>query len=88
MENADKYLNSDEVPQVVKDAIVAHIAYDKADDALFEYFKPIVEEKLSKAQTKEDILNIKNSLRVIPSELCSKVLLFLKIIAKEKELGF
>lgn len=88
MENADKYLNSDEVPQMVKDVIIAHIAYDKADDALFEYFKPVIEEKLSRARTKEDIASIKNSLRVIPSELCSKAFLFLKIIAREKELDF
>lgn len=88
MENYDKWLTSKDVPEIVKDAIRASIEARRTEAAIMDYYRPIVEQQLKSATTYDDILAIKESLRVIHPDLLCKTLLFYMIITKQEELGF
>ena len=58
--------------------------YEESEDVMNEYFSKIVDEMLGTSKSKEDLIKIKERLRIIP-ECASKVLLFRKILIKEKD---
>lgn len=58
--------------------------YQEVENVMNEHFSKIVDEMLENSNTKEDLIRIKERLRVMP-ENASKVLLFRKILIKEKD---
>ena len=58
--------------------------YEESEDIMNEYFSEIVDSMLETSNIKEDLVKIKERLRVMP-ESASKVLLFRKILIKEKD---
>lgn len=58
--------------------------YKESEDVMNEYFSKIVDKMLGTAKSKEDLTKIKERLRIMP-ECASKVLLFRKILIKEKD---
>lgn len=59
--------------------------YHLASDNLENYFKEKFSDKIEKSETKDDLFNIKESLRIMP-ESVAKVLIFRHILIKESTL--
>lgn len=89
LNEASENLNISDVSDSYEKSIIEDFSkkkkeYQESEDVMNEHFSKIVDEMLENSNTKEDLIRIKERLRVMP-ESASKVLLFRKILIKEKD---
>ena len=87
--NENSELNISDVSDSYEKSIINNFSkkkkeYEESEDVMNEYFTKIVDEMLGTSKSKEDLTKIKERLRIMP-ECASKVLLFRKILIKEKD---
>ena len=68
--------------KMLTDFLSAQKEYKKQEKRIENYFRKQVKDKIEKANTKEDLQEVKEFLRSMP-QIAGKVLLFREIIIKE-----